>query len=262
MRLLLWLIAFSLIGLFKSHGQILRVDKSYLASDSVNYFIGATDLRFSLNNLNSTPGDENTIVALNANLDMVYLLKKISLISINQYRYLKPGSGSPINNGSTHFRAIVNRKRMLTQEAYVQLQFDETRQMTSRFLIGTGARLNLNKETNTIYAGLGPFYETERWQEEGRSIVTEFIKLNSYLGGEVDLNKSINIHGIFYYQTGYDDAIEALRNRFSSILEFRNRFSKRLVFKTVFNATYDQRPIINVVRLLYSLEFGIEFRIN
>lgn len=243
-------------------GQILRVNKSHLRSDSSDYLTGAADLKFSINNLSSTPERENTFIGLESNLDLVYLLKRSALVTINQFRYFRPSDASPINNGSTHLRLITNRKRNISQEVYTQLQYDQSRQMTSRFLIGAGARFNLLRGDKEVYAGLGLFHENETWEENDRQIDVDFFKLNSYIGGEIDLTPSLSLNGIFYYQTGYDDSIGTLRNRFSSALEIKNNISQHFIFKTVASATYDQRPIIDIVKLFYTVEFGIEFKIN
>ena len=248
---------------FQARAQILRVDKSHLASDSSGYLTGAIDLRFLLNNSSATPDQNSTFVGIEGNTDLVYLFPKHAMVAINTLEYFKPGEGRFIYNGSTHLRMIWFRNQKLSPETFMQFQFDETRELNKRNLLGLGFRYNFISGDNSLHAGIGMFNEVEEWQlSEAQIIRAEFRKLNSYFGGEVNLNDKLIFNSIVYFQTAFDNSIDLWRHRISGHLELKDQISKSFLLKFSADLAFDDRPIIPLVRFLYRLEAGIEFQFN
>lgn len=242
--------------------QILKVDKGFLASDSSNYFTGVIDATFAVNNRSSTAEDENIYVGVNNNVDLVYISEQSATVLISGLNYYKIGNGPLIYNGTAHLREIFRRSAKLTPEVFGQIQFDESRNMALRWLLGGGYRWNILQQKNSLYAGLGIFHEHERWNGELETIEKNLWKMNSYLSADVSLTKTTNVNAIVYLQSGHDEAIDAFRNRLSGQLEFKNALTDRFKVKMTSSFLWDDKPIIPLNEFIYEVYFGVEYSFN
>ncbi|MEQ8905883.1 hypothetical protein [Ekhidna sp.] len=260
MRAALGIVSF--FFLFHSQGQILKVDKGFMASDSSNYFTGLVDATFAINNRSSTVDQQNIYVGVNNNVDLVYIAERSATVLISGLNYFKIGEGPLIYNGSAHLRQVLRRSAPLTSEFFVQGQFDESRNMELRVLYGGGLRWNILQKSNSLFAGVGIFRENERWNGPEREINKNLWKLNSYLSADVKLTETININAIAYFQSGRDGEIDAFRNRLSGQLEFKNALSEKFKLKMTSNFLLDDKPIIPLNKFIYEVYFGVEYSFN
>ncbi len=256
------LAALSLLIAIHLHGQILKVDKGSLASDSSNYFIGVIDATFAINNRSSTVDDQNVYIGVNNNIDVVYIADQSATVLLTGLNYFKIGDGPLIYNGTAHLRQILRRSAKLSPEIYGQIQFDESRNMELRWLLGGGYRWNIQKKRNSLFAGLGIFREMERWNSGDLSINKELWKMNSYLSADIRLTATTNINAIVYFQSGRDGAIDQFRNRVSGQLEFKNALTEQFKVKMTSNFLLDDRPIIPLNKFIYEVYFGVEYSFN
>lgn len=243
-------------GLLTS-AQILKIDKSFLTSDSVK-FKGVLDATFALNNQSSTAEEQNTYVGINTNLDLIYFAPKSATLLISGLDYFKIGDGPVIYNGTAHLRQIFQRKAIFSPEVYTQVQFDESRNMQLRWLMGGGYRWAIQQKKNTFFAGMGAFREHEKWQDEG-VVVKDLWKLNMYLSSDISFSSSTSLNAIAYYQTGYDREVSSLRNRVSGQLELKNEVNDQLKVKLTSSIFWDQQPIIPLNTFVYEMHFGLEY---
>lgn len=251
------------IGIIQiTNAQILKVDKDFLETDSSNYFTGVIDATFALNNRSSTAVEKNVYVGFNNSLDLVYIAKEAATVFISGINYYKIGDGPLIYNGSAHLREIFKRAATITPEVYSQIQFDQSRNMELRWLLGGGYRWNVIQKKNSLYMGLGVFHEHERWSGTLASIEKNLWKMNYYLSADVKLTKSTSINAIAYLQSGHDKTIDAFRNRLSGQLEFKNAISDQFKVKMTSSFLLDDRPIIPLNTFVYEVYFGIEYSIN
>jgi hypothetical protein len=250
------------IMLFPIFAQILKVDKSHLATDSSNYLTGIVDGSIAINNRSSTADQQNVYVGLRNNLDLVYVAEKSATVLIGGFNYFKIGSGPVISNGTGHIREIFRRNAKLTPEAFGQLQYDQSRRMEARELIGGGLRWQALQGKNSLNIGLGTFHEHERWNAGGDVILKDLWKMNSYLSGEINLSDRMQINAIAYFQTGRDASINSYRSRVSGHIEFKDKISERFKVKLSGDFLLDDRPIIPLNRLIYETYFGIEYSFN
>ena len=135
--------------------------------------------------------------------------------------------------------------------------------MNKRFLYGGGLRFNFVKGENSLHSGIGIFRENEIWEEmDGQNLDVAFNKLNSYIGGEANLNDRIELNSILYFQTGFDDRIDKWRSRLNGFLEIKDRITRNLQLKLAMNGSFDRRPIIEITKFFYSIQLGFEFSFN
>lgn len=242
--------------------QILKVDKEDIDSDSSNYWMGSLNFDFNINNRSATFDEDVIFRGLVANGDLVYLSKQNAYILISTINYFKSTGGPLISTGYAHFRVNFLRKKKLSYESYSQIQYDDGRRMPYRLLSGGGLRLNIqSKDKMTVHAGTGAMYELERWkaQENDEIIEKTLPKNSSYISGEFTFNEHVNLGLISYYQVGYDKDSDLFRNRISGDAVFKVKVSERLSFLTNFSLQYEDRPIIPINNLVYSLTNGLKW---
>ena len=236
--------------------QILSVDRPSMTIDSANYFLGTLDFSYNVNN------QKNTVYkGLLSKADLVYLSKAHEYILINQFKYFS-STGSPfISTGYSHFRVNFLRQRKLSYESFTQLQYDKGRNMPFRFLIGSGVRYKvLSRPKNHIHYGIGIMYERERWKslDESEILITpQLWKVSSYVSSNTDLNEFIRLVFIGYYQTGYDDSIDQLRNRINASGSLIVKINSFLSLSTHVNFQYEDEPIIPINNTIYSITNGL-----
>jgi hypothetical protein len=101
------------------------------------------------------------------------------------------GSQQLLNGGTGHLRYRFLPQKRIHPELFLQGQWDEARGMKYRLLAGFNCRfVLLKKERFESVAGIGFFYEQERWSTDGLalddventiSITNQLIKWNNYL---------------------------------------------------------------------------------
>lgn len=256
---LLFLLPF-FVSLFSVDGQILKVDKGYLGIDSSNYFTGMFDIAFALNDRGSTAEEDVVYIGLQNKTDLIYLAEKSATILKTGINYFKIGEGPFVFNGSVHLREVFNRKNRFSPEVYGQAQFDGSRNLDLRALLGGGFRWNVTHPVNTVYLGMGFFNEYEKW-DNGEVVENKnLLKLNTYLGVGHEFNNRISISAISYFQSGYDKDIEKLRNRVFASLQLANDVTDKLRLKFTFNYEHDDRPVIPLNRHVFESYVGFEYK--
>lgn len=248
--------------------QILNVEKVRIKGDSANYFVGNIGVDFSINNRNlSDQGQAIYFIGLNASSDIGYLSEHHSFFLLSKFQYNATSEQDINSTGYGHFRVTFLRQRSLSYETFAQVQYDQGRGMVFRRLIGGGIRQRIYEEKNsTLHVGTGIMYELETWEipdglvsENNDSRVTvDIAKSTSYLSSRVSLNKYISLNAIAYYQTGYDTDYEFFRHRFSLDAGVLTKITSRLAFRTTAGFTYENRPVVSITKLVYSVTNGIQ----
>lgn len=258
------LIVFCCVMHFLSSAQILKVDKGSLLLDSSKVLIGSIGLNFNVHNRSATSEKEITFIGLTGTTDVVYLSEKHAYISINNVHYFKSTGGPLSSNGFSHLRVNFLRKHHLSFETFTQVQYDDGRNMPFRFLMGGGIRFRLLESTkSSLRFGVGAMSETERWkaiQLDNSVISKHTIKTSDYIGFETKFNDQVDLHLIVYYQGGLDADDDVFRNRVSGDVQFQIRITDKLSFINSFSCQYEDRPIIPIKKLVYSLTNGLNWK--
>ncbi|MEM9858340.1 MAG: hypothetical protein AAF843_13325 [Bacteroidota bacterium] len=246
-----------------SISQILKVDKEDIDSDSAKYWMGSVNIDFNVNNRSTTNAEEVVFRGLVAHGDLVYLSEHHAYILINTINYFKSTGGPLISTGYAHFRINFLRKRKLSYESFTQIQYDDGRRMPYRFLNGGGVRLNVNKDEEVkIHAGTGVMIESERWRpldNEQMAIERNIVKNSSYISSQFTFNDFVSFDLIAYYQGGFDAESDIFRSRISGDALLKVKVTERLSFLTNFSLQYEDRPLIPINNLVYSLTNGLKW---
>lgn len=246
-----------------TNAQILKVDKGDLESDSSDYFLGSVQLDFNINNRSATADNDIRFVGFEGNADIVYIADKHAYIFINKINYFKSTGGPLLSTGYTHFRINFLRKKKLSYESFTQVQYDDGRRMPFRFLQGGGVRYRVSADKKAkVYIGIGVMYEKENWRSpigEELLIEREIWKTSNYINGKFQLNDHVSFNTILYYQGGHDTKSDLFRTRLSGDVVLQMELSGKLAFTVTFAAQYENRPIIPINNLVYSLTNGFKW---
>ena len=251
-----------------SHAQILNVEKTRIKGDSANYFLGNIGVDFNINNRNlDDNGQASYFISINTTSDIGYLSQHHSFFLLSQFQYNATSQEAINSTGYGHFRATFLRQQKLSYETFAQLQYDQGRGMVLRGLIGGGLRLRIyEEEKSNLYVGVGAMREREVWEvpvNDDLAIQDNTVSLNlwkssNYLTTYVSLNPNVSFNAIAYFQTGYDSNISKFRHRISLDANLLVKITSRLAFRTTAGFTYENRPIVPIAKLVYSVTNGIQ----
>lgn len=109
-------------------------------------------------------------------------------------------------------------------------------------------------------------YEREVWEVPDYALTDQasdlrtinIWKSTNYLTTQVSLNQYLSFNAITYFQTGYDPEREFFRHRISLDGNILVKISSRLTFRTTAGISYENRPVIPITKLVYSVTNGIQ----
>ncbi len=248
--------------LFNSNAQILKVDRADVHTDS-SYWTGKIDFEFDLNNQSATPEENITFIGTQLGADLSYIGKKHMYLLVNQLKYFSTGTGPFVSAGFAHFRVNWLRDAKVSYENFTQIQYDRGRKMQVRKLYGGGMRFSLlQAKKSYMHAGIGVMYEQEEWKNFEKELINKNIwKSSSYVGMNMDFGGGNHIQTTFYHQTGKDRDEGIYRTRVSGDIALTFTINTRLKFVANFAIQYENRPIIPINNLVYSLTNGLQLRL-
>lgn len=250
-----------------SKAQIANIEKYRLDKDTANAWLGNTGIGFS------SKKQQNTVNEFSAYLNVVYLSKKHSYMTMNYCDLQQVNKFDFISEGYTHWRANFFRRHFVSYEPFVQFQYDKGRGLNSRNLYGLSFRFNVlhrNKNSNklNITMSTGAMYEEEYWQGtvlryaiEGDTARahTQFLKSTSNFFMKAALHEKITLFTSIYYQARF----ERLNfPRVVSDIQFVFKVTKKLALSTAFVSTYDSRPIVARNVFTYKFSGSFMFQLN
>lgn len=240
------------------NAQIMKTDRVDITADS-SYWTGSIDFMLDVNNQSATADESFTFVGTTLQADLSFVGNKHLYMLINQLQYFSTGVGPFVSTGYGHFRIHWLRKRTISYENFAQVQYDQGRNMKWRGLTGGGIKLRLFRlQKSYVHFGIGAMFEQERWTDfESVEIEKNLWKMTSYFGSEINVGNAGQLTTTFYYQSGYDPEDAVFRNRVSGELEIGFEISKVLGFTSSFNVQYEDKPIVNINRVVYSITNGL-----
>lgn len=243
------------------HAQILNIEKARLDSlDKEKAYRISFETKLNFYNRSASAEDQAKFTSLINELNAIFAPGNHAYIVLGKLSYTENNAVSILNNGYVHMRTNFNYRNKWSYEAFGQIQYDSFRGLSDRYLLGAAIRWRAYKgDKLTLGIGSGPMYEKEIWRnptEEGYANVN-FAKLSSYLIVRWDIAEHVHFNTIFYYQVGYDESIDAARNRLSFNGNFNFKISKFLTFTTSIDMMYEDKPIIPITKFIYGVENGL-----
>ena len=245
---------FTLILLFQcifyAQAQIVNIeDKRASLNDTIGWY-ERLDLGYNLIN------NGQKISTLSASLQIEFVYKEKSFLSLSKYNFLKAGDQSFVNEGFQHLRYTSRINKTFAFEGFGQVQYNEKTKTKLRMLLGTGVRINLLTKDHLKFSyGLSAMYEYEEVKDE--TSIHQDTRVNNYISFKWKINKTSHFYNTTYFQPLIDN-IHDFRLSSESTLVFK--LSKHLSFTSSFSITNDSRPAEDVVGTIYSFKNGIRWQ--
>jgi len=247
-----------------THAQILNINKLDITSDSSGYYVGFFDFSFELDNRSPLPDEAASFLGVESSLDLVRVAKKNAYLLVGQLNHYQATGDPVISTGYLHFRVNFNRKKKLSYETYMQSLFDHSRHLAHRFLVGAGLKYQIYKNDKVEHdLGVGILNETEKWENlarDGTFTINNLFKFSNYYKLNVNLTKSTFVSFVVFYQVGYDDGIDAWRNRISTQIQLEFAINNKFSLLVEGSWSFEDKPVLPINRSIYSIKNGL--RIN
>ncbi|MCF7801897.1 MAG: DUF481 domain-containing protein [Candidatus Marinimicrobia bacterium] len=165
-------------------------------------------------------------------------------------------SGSQIYNAAfVHLRYNLHLKTPITPEIFTQYQFDKSLKLNTRFLIGSGIRLEGNVTKNLYMAfGTGYMWEQENYEQD-ISLTTP--RWTNYMVVNWHPKPPVSISNTLYAQPAFDEfSFIRILNEGS----LRVELTRHIVLRMTLNYRYDSDPMFQLRKYDISLTNGLEVR--
>jgi hypothetical protein len=256
--LLLFILCCPLIA----HSQILNIERLRLEQDTAKNLMLKATLGLTANNRSAAETEPVKLFAYNFDINALFYPKAHAYIVVSKFDYLKVNEAGVLNFGYIHGRANFLRENKINYETFAQYSFDAFRGLDPRWIFGGAIRHDIIKsEKTTFLIGVGGMFEYEAWIHPftKEKVEAELFKSSNYLSFQTQLNPFIDLNLVNYYQVGYDQTIEGFRNRISSSLIINAKITERFSLTNAFDLAYEDKPIVPITKLIYTLKTGISF---
>lgn len=245
-----------------TNAQILNIERYRLQRDSTKNFIAKATGGLNIYNRSASVDDPVNLFGYNWDFNSMYQPGKHAFILVSKFDYLKINDSDFLNFGLVHGRVVFNRDRKSHLEAYTQYSFDNFRGLAPRWIVGGSWRQKLvNSTKSTLIVGIGALKEWETWENpiSEEFVGVSFVKSANYVSLRQSINDFVDLNTVIYYQTGYDNSIERLRNRVSGNINLNTKITDIFSFTNSFEFSYEDRPIVPITPFIFAFRTGISF---
>lgn len=262
MRFKLHLTFIFVFGIFNhAFGQILHTESFTVIFDTTKSIKGSVLPAFKFQNLK-----ENIFEIENA-ADLTYRFKKNALTFSNKIEITRFGKEVLLSGGFLYveYRKIMENKFVI--EPYTQIHWSEARGLALKYALGVNARYRIHTTPKLgLFAGIGPFYEYEKWNYKGvrddmlpldlSEIVRNNIKIGSYVSFKWKTDVNLDIDLSIYHQSRFDQIFSSPRLASSSSIKYN--FTEHLGLVLKYQNIYDVKPVVPIDRLYNKVIFSVE----
>lgn len=244
--------------------QILNMEKLRMEQDTAKNLLAKAVVGLTANNRSGAEDEPAHLFAFNFDINLMYYPGKHAYILVSKFDYLRVNEEGVMNYGYLHGRSNFLRERKFNYETFVQYSFDNARGLDTRWIFGGGLRHDIFKtDKTTLLIGVGGMFETEKWRypKTDRLLQVDMFKSSNYLSLQSAINDYVDLNLVNYYQTGFDGAIEGFRNRFTVSLILNAKLTDKLSLTNSFDLAYEDKPIIPITQLIYTLKTGISINL-
>lgn len=231
------------------HGQIINVENARMQSDTTGW-MGSAGALLSL----TKNTEEIFLVQLNAHLQ--YKTQKDLFLILGNYGFLSGSSQNLINNSFIHLRYNRKLNKILRLEFFTQILQNPVTKIDYRILTGAGPRFKLaeNKKFR-LYAASLVMHEYERELNVEKTIHND-IRSSSYISFSFQPNENTEMVNTVFYQPLFSYLNDY---RILDQFKFSVKAGKKLALNFNVNYLYDNKPVVGVPRINYTVSTGIEY---
>lgn len=153
----------------------------------------------------------------------------------SNYKYGTSAKKKDTNTGIAHLRHTWNYEDPLSYELFIQSEFNEFKELNSRYYLGGNLRFRLlTEESYLLFFGMGTFYELEDFYRMERD--RNHFRANLYLSYLQNINKTVSSFITVYYQPLFS---ELHNHRVRLLTGLDVKLSQRLSLGVSFNVNHD-----------------------
>ena len=243
------------------NAQLLFPESFVVIFDSTKVFKGAVAPSLEIKT------QRELYIEITNRTDVAYKFKNHSITIANKFELTRQGDETLISGGFLYgkFKSFYDNPFVL--EHYVQYQWAEARGIDRKIAIGSNIRYKLFKNNKGgAFAGIGPFYESERWNYRGvpedrlpletPEIEINNWKLNVYFSTKRVLSEKIRFEAGLYFQDDFKTLFS--ESRWAGNLGFSYSITKNVAFAVQFRSIYDFAPIVPVDKLWFNAFSALE----
>ena len=256
MRLPKSLVSLLILSCFlnRVNSQLINIESQRMQNDSVRFAL-KSDLLF-----NYTDNNGSYIVQIGSNIATQLKAKDLrkTYFFIGNYNLIRSKDEEFQNSWFFHLRYNQKLSKLFRLEAFLQNQNNRQLTITSRNLIGVGARLKfISTENGKAYFGNSYMYEIERIGETEQQFYNH--RNSSYLSLSQHFTKTnLDLIGTVYFQPLYTNISN---HRILAQLKAELPISKRLSFSALYNYFFANFPQSATSDYSSNLKLGLTFQI-
>ena len=227
-----------------SQAQV-NIENQRLGSNTTG-LAGSADLTFKIERGNS----ELTQIGLTPRA--AYRTGRHLVFTLNRLSFIDAAAGSIVNAGFSHLRYNYSMSAKVTFEAFTQIQYDRSQDLSRRSLVGAGLRFPIvGADRFDLAVGTAAMYEYEKLRTGS---VHETARNSSYISLHLLSKSGINIGNTVYIQPAFENPDDI---RILDQGEIKFVLADWLALTTTASYRYDSQPPDGVKEYDLSIENGI-----
>ena len=186
--------------------------------------------------------------------NLQYRVKNNLFLMIGDYKISRSTDTDFQDAAFLHFRYNRSLIRLITLEAFTQIQDDKISQLKYRFLTGVGARVKLfEKKSFLINFGVIPMYEFEELLDDAATTHQD-IRISQYINLVFGISDEVDFYSTIYFQPIYNNW-EDFRLHNESRLEVT--LTRKINLNVTNTYSWDAKPPVNAPKRRINLNVGL-----
>jgi len=261
-KILFILFLISWVGTFNLSGQILHFESFSVILDTTKKIKGSIvpDFKFE--------SQKKDLIEFENVSDITFLIKNSALTFANKVELSKYGKEVLLSGGYLYVEYGKILEQKFSIDPFSQIHWSEARGLEFKYAGGIYARyIIINKEKLGFFAGLGTFYEHERWNYEGvkdtslipaitNDVYSDRFKLGSYFSLKYKSDYNFTIDLSIYHQSRYDEIFTTPRLASSASITYN--FTEYLGLIAKYQNIYDYNPLVPIDKLFNRIILSID----
>ena len=249
-----------------TYAQVLNVDREN-GQDTV-----FKRNRFNINLAFSLDKQKRNLLEFNSQIENDFYFKRNSLIWVTLFQTDAATNGVSIleNNGYFQMRLRDNDKKRIYPDLFLQYQWNGVWGLENRTLGGCNARFKFwEDKKDDLYAGLGLFYESEKWnptlsafsfaQDSLQIVYRQIPRLNLSAKTAIQLKEGIDLSASTFVQFPLNEQFSHLSQpRWFIDLNLFLSISKHVAMQIHYDHNFDNYRPLPIDKLYYNFNMGFQ----
>lgn len=258
---ILFLIVLFAIAGHPLNAQVLQTESFNVILDSTKTVKGSFMPSFRYRNV------QKEYIEIENSADITFRFNNHAFTFANKLEYAIYGKENIMSGGFVYVEYRNIHSKTITIEPFAQMHWQEIRGLELKYAGGANTRWRIIVKPDLgFFAGLGAFYEYERWNYSGiqdptlipvdaKPVTVNIFRGSSYLSLKKKFGDLFNLDISGYYQPAVGEYPVSHRLASSSALTYNisQYFGLTLVYQNI----YDSNPVVPVQKLYNDINMGV-----